>query len=78
MASRKKTTPKDPYVVQAALMDFIEQQAFISQKINDIATAVLRNKAIYEAEILELLAKMQQLEQLTADALKEVTRNGNP
>ena len=73
MATRKK----DPDLTLAALMVFAEQQAEIAHSINAIATAVLKNKAIYESEILELLARMERLEQLTADALKEVSRNGN-
>ena len=77
MAAHKKQTPKDPNMILAGLMVFAEQQAEIAHCINAIATAVLKNKAIYESDILELLTKMQQLEQVTADALKEVSRDGN-
>lgn len=77
MARTKKSTPKDPDLILAGLMVFAEQQAEIAHSINSIATAVLKNKAIYESDILELLTRMEKLEQLTADALKEVTRNGN-
>lgn len=77
MAPRKKEAPRDPNLILAGLMVFAEQQAEIAHSINSIATAALKNKAIYEAEILDLLARMTELEKLTAAALKEVTRNGN-
>ena len=60
-----------------ALMQCVEVLSGIAQSINRIATAVLRNKAIYETEILELLDRMTALEQTLAEALKEVRRNGN-
>jgi hypothetical protein len=58
-------------------MQCVEVLSGIAQSINRIATTVLRNKAIYETEILELLDRMTELEQTLAEALKEVRRNGN-
>ena len=60
-----------------ALMQCVEVLSGIAQDINRLATTVLRNKAIYEAEILELLDRMTAVEQTTADALKEARKNGN-
>lgn len=60
------------------LMQCIEIQSSIAQSINKIATTVIRNKVIYEAEILELLARMSELEKANAEALKEVRKHGNP
>ena len=60
-----------------ALMQCVEVLSSIAQDINRIATTILRNKAIYETEILELLDRMTSLEQTTAVALKEVRSNGN-
>lgn len=60
-----------------ALMQCVEVLSGIATDINRIATTVLRNKAIYETEILELLDRMTAVEQTTADALKEVRKNGN-
>ncbi|MBO5968976.1 MAG: hypothetical protein J6S14_10830 [Clostridia bacterium] len=59
------------------MMQCVEVLSGIAQSINRIATTVLRNKAIYETEILELLDRMTALEQTLAEALKEVRRNGN-
>lgn len=59
------------------LMQCVEVQSSIARDINRIATGILRNKAIYEAEILELLDRMTALEKTTAEALKEVRKNGN-
>lgn len=61
-----------------ALMQCVEVLSGIAQDVNKLATTVLRNKAIYEAEILELLERMTALEQTTAEALKEARKNGNP
>lgn len=61
-----------------ALMQCIEVLSGVARDINRLATTVLRNKAIYEAEILELLDRMTALEQTTAEALKEVRKNGYP
>lgn len=55
----------------------IDIQSGIARDINSIATTILKNKAIYEAEILELLDRMTALEQATATALKEVRRDGH-
>lgn len=61
-----------------ALMQCVEVLSGIASDINRIATSIIRNKAIYEAEILELLDRMTALETATAEALKEVRKNGNP
>ena len=60
-----------------ALMRCIDIQSSIARDINSISINILRNKAIYEAEILELLDRMTALEQSTAEALKEVRKGGN-
>jgi hypothetical protein len=60
-----------------ALMECVEVLSGIAQSINRIATTTLRNKAIYEAEILELLDRMTELEKALAVALKEVRKDGN-
>ena len=61
-----------------ALMQCVEVLSGIAQDVNKLSTTVLRNKAIYETEILELLDRMTALEQTVAIALKEVRKNGNP
>ena len=55
----------------------IDIQSGIARDINQITTTALKNKAIYEAEILELLDRMTALEQTSDEALKEVRRHGN-
>ena len=60
------------------LLRLTETQSSIANRINDIATAQLKHKAIYEKEILEMLSLMTAMEQTTAAVLKEVLRNGNP
>ena len=60
-----------------ALMQCVEVLSSIATDINKLATTILRNKAIYETEILELLDRMTAVERTTADALKEVRKNGN-
>lgn len=60
-----------------ALMQCVEVLSGIASDVNRIATTILRNKAIYEAEILELLDRMTAIEKSTAEALKEVRKNGN-
>ena len=60
-----------------ALMRCIDIQSGIACDINRITISILKNKAIYEAEILELLSRMTALEQSTAEALKEVRKGGN-
>lgn len=60
-----------------ALMQCVEALSGIASDVNRIATTILRNKAIYEAEILELLDRMTAIEKSTAEALKEVRKNGN-
>lgn len=60
-----------------AMMQCVEVLSGIAQDINRIVTTTLRNKIIYEDEILELLERMTTLEQTTAEALKEVRKNGN-
>lgn len=61
-----------------ALMQCVEVLSNIAHDINRLATTIFRNKAIYEEEILELLDRMTSLEQTTAEALKEVRKDGNP
>lgn len=60
-----------------ALMQCVEVLSGTARDINRLVTSSLRNKAIYEAEILELLDRMTALEQATAEALKEVRKDGN-
>lgn len=60
-----------------ALMQCIEVLSGIANDVNRLATTILQNKAIYEAEILELLERMTAIEQAAAEALKEVRKNGN-
>ena len=60
-----------------ASMQCVEVLSGIARDINVLATTILKNKAIYEAEILELLDRMTALEQTAAIALKEVRKNGN-
>ena len=60
-----------------ALMQCVEVLSGIARDINRLVITVLRNKAIYEAEILELLDRMTALEQATAEVLKEVRKDGN-
>lgn len=55
------------------LMKIIETQATVANKLNDIATNIITDKAIYEAEVLELLDRMTELENITKEALQ----NGN-
>ena len=61
-----------------ALMQCVEVLSGIAHNINRLAITVLRNRAIYEDEILELLDRMTALEQTVATALKEVRKDGNP
>ena len=68
-----KNTEHSPEV----LMQCVEVLSSVAKDINRIATTVLKNKVIYEAEILELLDRMTALEKTTAEALKEVRKNGN-
>ena len=60
-----------------ALMRCIDIQSSIAKDINSISINILRNKAIYEAEILELLDRMSALEKSSAELLKEVRMRGN-
>lgn len=57
---------------QETLMSFIEEQSTVGRRINEIAIGVIKNKAIYEEEVLELLDRMTELERITAEFLKEV------
>lgn len=59
-------------------MECINIQSEIANRINEIATTIIRNKVIYEAEVLELLERMTALEMSNATMLKEVRKNGNP
>lgn len=67
----------DPSAAAEPIMKFIEAQAPVLQRMNEIATTVIQNKVIYEAEILELLDRIAWIEDVTAAAVKEVIRNGN-
>lgn len=60
-----------------AMMRCIDIQSSIAKDINSISINILRNKAIYEAEILELLDRMSALERSNAELLKEVRKRGN-
>lgn len=66
----------EPMEVLHVLMEYIEKQADIAQRMNEIATSVVRNKVVYEAEVLELLDRMAMLEATTGDFLKEVSCYG--
>ena len=59
------------------IMQLIEAQAPVLQRINELATTAIQNKVIYEAEILELLDRVSWIEDATAAAIKEVLKNGN-
>lgn len=61
-----------------ALMQGVEVLSSVAQSINRLVMTALRNKIIYEEEILELLQRMTALENTTAEILKEVRKNGNP
>ena len=61
-----------------ALMQCVEVLSSVAQHINRLSTTILKNRAVYEDEILELLDRMTALEQATATALKEVRKDGNP
>lgn len=60
-----------------ALMQCVEVLSDVGRDINVLATTVIRNKIIYEEEILELLERMTALEMNTANMLKEVRKHGN-
>ena len=66
-------TESDP----TPIMSIIETQSTVANKLNDIATNIIADKAIYEAEVIELLDRMTELERITADALKEVNIDGH-
>lgn len=68
----------DPTPTMEPLMKLVEAQAPVIQRINELATTALQNKAIFEAEILELLDRVSWIEDATAAAIKEAIRNGNP
>ena len=59
------------------IMQLIEAQAPVLQRIRDLTTASIQNKVIFEAEILELLDRVSWIEDVTAAAVKEVLRNGH-
>ena len=59
-------------------MELIESQAPVLNRIRDIATGVIQNKVVYEADIIELLDRIAWIEESTASLLKEANRNGNP
>ena len=60
-----------------ALLQCIDIQSSIARDINSISINILRNKAIFEAEILELLDRMSALERSNAEVLKEVRKRGD-
>jgi hypothetical protein len=74
---KKKALYKNTERSPEAMMQFVEVLSGIARDINRLATTILKNKAIYEDEILELLDRMTALEQTAAEALKEVRKNGN-
>lgn len=59
------------------IMQLIEAQAPVLQRIRDLTAASIQNKVIFEAEILELLDRVKWIEDVTAAAVKEVLRNGH-
>ena len=59
------------------VMKYIEEQSKVALKLNEVASAVLKNKVIYETEILDMLDRMTEMEKLTAGLLKEVQKYGN-
>lgn len=59
------------------LMKLVEAQAPVLQRVGELATAPIQNKVVYEAEILELLDRISQIEDMTATAVKEVLHNGH-
>ena len=50
----------------------------VLNRIRDIATRVIHNNVIYEADIIELLDRISWIDGLTASLLKEANRSGNP
>ena len=67
----------DPSAASEPLLKLIEAQAPVLQRMTEVATTVIQNKVIYEAEILELLDRMAWIEDVTAATVKEVLHNGN-
>ena len=59
------------------LMQFIEAQAPVLRRMDELAINSLQNKVIYEREILELLDRVKWIEDITAAAVKEVLKRGN-
>lgn len=59
------------------LMQLVEAQAPVLQRVKELATAPIQNKVIYEAEILELLDHIKWIEDVTVAAVKEVLHNGH-
>lgn len=51
------------------VMKLIEAQASALQRVNELAIAPIKNKVIYEAEILELLDHVSRIENTTKEAL---------
>lgn len=74
---RDRALCNEPSGFSGQFIKCIETQSMIACRMNEIATTVLRNKVIYEAEILELLDRMTALETNTASILKEVRKHGN-
>ena len=64
-------------ITPEAMMRCIDIQSNIAKDINSISINILRNKAIYEAEILELLDRMTALEKSNAELVKEVRGRGD-
>ena len=67
----------NPEIAPEHILKCIDIQSEVAKDINRIVTTSLRNKAIFEAEILELLKRMTALEEASAVALKEARRHGN-
>ena len=61
----------DSVILIEPLMCFIETQAEIAQKINSIVTNTFKNKVVYETDILQLMNRMNELEEITSSFLKE-------
>lgn len=59
------------------LMQLVEAQAPVLQRVKELATSPIQHKVIYEAEILELLDRVKWIEDVTAAAVKEVLHNGH-
>lgn len=73
---RDRALGKSEHTIDA-LMQSVEVLSGVGRDINVLATTVIKNKVIYEEEILELLERMTVLEANAASVLKEVRKHGN-